>query len=117
MWRDNRRRNRVQPDVFAVRLINGQVPSYPFKQSDLLLAVEVESPSTQDYDYETKCREYLSHGVAKYWVVSIEERTFTRWRSLDALGDILNERIMWQPEGMPDPLIIDISESFEDALG
>lgn len=39
------KRNRVQPDVFAVRLIDGKRPPYPYALSDLVLAIEVESPS------------------------------------------------------------------------
>src|SRR5690349_21772990 len=43
--RGNRTRNRVQPDVFVVRLVDGKLPPYPFAMSDLLLAIEVPSPS------------------------------------------------------------------------
>src|SRR5438552_4028497 len=38
--RADRRRNRVQPDVFVVRLTDGQRPTYPYDLSDVLLAVE-----------------------------------------------------------------------------
>src|SRR5918996_1914191 len=38
----DRTRNRVQPDVFAVRLIDGKRPAYPYALADLLLAIEVE---------------------------------------------------------------------------
>src|SRR5215470_16789377 len=54
--RADRRKNRVQPDVFAVRLTDGARPAYPFDQSDLLLAIEVESPGTRAYDHQTKRR-------------------------------------------------------------
>ena len=42
----DRERNRVQPDVFAVRLTDGKRPQYPFDLCDLLLTIEVESPSS-----------------------------------------------------------------------
>src|SRR5919204_3338608 len=38
--RGDRTRNRVQPDVFVVRLIDAKLPPYPFEMSDLLLAAE-----------------------------------------------------------------------------
>ena len=44
--RGDPKRNRVQPDVFVVRLDGGARPSYPFTLSDLLLAVEVDSPQS-----------------------------------------------------------------------
>ena len=34
-------RNRVQPDVFAIRLVDGKRPAYPYSLSDILLAIEV----------------------------------------------------------------------------
>ncbi|HEY7396032.1 MAG TPA: Uma2 family endonuclease, partial [Gemmatimonadaceae bacterium] len=43
--REDRRRNRVQPDIFVVRVTSGKRPVYPFDLTDLLLAIEVESPS------------------------------------------------------------------------
>ena len=43
--RGDRTRNRVQPDVFVVRRVEGKLPRYPFAMSDLLLAVEVPSPN------------------------------------------------------------------------
>jgi len=110
-------KNRVQPDTFAVRLRNGKIPEFPFDMSEVLLAVEVESPSNKTYDYQTKRRLYLSNGVPEYWIVSPEARTFTRFRSLDDPAELLTSRIEWQPEGMPSPLVIDLPEFFEDAFG
>lgn len=115
--RDDRRRNRVQPDVFAVRLTDGERPAYPFEQKDLLLVAEVESPSNREYDFQTKRTLYLSNGVGEYWIVSAETRTFTRWRSLVGPGEVLSNVIEWRPAGMPKTLTIDIPEFFEDALG
>jgi hypothetical protein len=62
----DRTRNRVQPDVFAVRLVDGGRPPYPYELRDLLLAIEVESPDNPAYDYQTKRRLYLSNGVPEF---------------------------------------------------
>jgi len=115
--REEWNRNRVQPDVFAVRLADGAQPEYPYRLVDLLLAVEVESPSNRLYDYQTKRRLYFSNGVPEYWIVSTDARTFARWRASSDDAELLTTRLEWQPPGMPAPLVIDIAEFFEDALG
>jgi Uma2 family endonuclease len=115
--REDRRRNRVQPDIFVVRLADNARPPYPFQLSDLLLAVEVESPSNTAYDYQTKRELYLRNGVPEYWIVSPEARTFARWRRLEDPAELLTQRFEWQPIGLPGPLVIDLPEFFEDAFG
>lgn len=65
--REDSKRNRVQPDVYAVRLIDGEQPEYPYKLADLILCAEVESPSTVACDYQTKRRLYLAGGIPEYW--------------------------------------------------
>jgi Uma2 family endonuclease len=110
-------RNRVQPDVFVVRLANGGRPPYPYALSDLLLAVEVESASNPFFDHQTKRELYLTHGVPEYWIVNPAARTFVRWRTLGDPGETLTARIEWQPPGMAEPLVIDLPEFFDAALG
>src|SRR5829696_533757 len=51
VWRGERRKNRVQPDVFVLRLTNGKRPEFPFAMRELLLVVEVVSPGNPRYDY------------------------------------------------------------------
>lgn len=115
--RPDRRKNRVQPDIFAVRLTDGARPAYPFEQADLLLAVEVESPTTRAYDHQTKRKLYLANGVPEYWIVSPETLTFARWRTPGDAAELLTSRIEWQPAAMPAPFVLEIPEFFEDALG
>ncbi|MEO7083260.1 MAG: Uma2 family endonuclease [Gemmatimonadaceae bacterium] len=115
--REDRRRNRVQPDVFVVRVVDGKRPAYPFDQSDLLLVVEVESPSTARYDYQKKRMLYLNAGVREYWIVSPKARTVSRWRRAEDPGEVLTQEIRWHPLGATNPLIIDVPASFAEALG
>ena len=112
----DRRRNRVQPDVFAVRLVDGSRPPYPYGLADLLLAIEVESPSNPLYDYHVKRALYLSNGVPEYWVVNTEARVVSRWRSGDERGDVLSRGIDWHAPGMATPLTMDLPDLFRDAL-
>lgn len=115
--RPDRRRNRVQPDIFVVRLIDGQRPRYPYDLTDLLLAVEIQSPSNAAYDYQTKRKLYLASGVPEYWIVSPEARTIARWRGMDDPAELLTTKLEWQPEGMAEPFSLELPEFFDDALG
>jgi hypothetical protein len=73
-------------DVFAVRLVDGQRPPYPYALSDLLLAIEVESPSNPFLDYQIKRELYLSNGVPEYWIANTEGCIVSRWRTPDDPG-------------------------------
>ena len=113
----DRTRNRVQPDVFAVRLHDGLRPTYPYSLTDLILAIEVVSPSNPVYDYQVKRELYLSNGVPEYWIVNADARLVSRWRSLEDPGEEFSRAIAWHPSGMSAQLIIDLPALFEDALG
>ena len=115
--RGDRTRNRVQPDVFVVRLTEGIRPPYPFGLSDLLLVVEVVSPGNRRHDYQAKRTLYLKGGVPEYWVVDPDARNISRWRGSDDPGDVLSRTISWHPTAMTTPLVIDIGAMFEEALG
>jgi Uma2 family endonuclease len=115
--REDRSRNRVQPDIFVVRVTSRKRPSYPFDLADLLLAVEVESASSSRDDYHTKRQLYLDARVPEYWVVSPEARTISRWHSADQPGEILSQSTAWHPAGMAQPLLIDLPSFFAEALG
>lgn len=113
----DRKRNRVQPDVFVVRLTDGKRPPYPYNLTDLLLTLEVESPSNARLNYQVKKELYLRNGIAEYWVVNPIARIVSRWRNADEPGEVFHSRMTWHPEGMAEPLVIDLPALFEDALG
>lgn len=115
--KEPRTRNRVQPDVFAVRLTGAGRPPYPFDLSDVLLAIEVESPSNPLLDYQIKRELNLKHGIPEYWIVNTDALVVSRWRSPNDPGEVYSRTIAWAPAGMPEPLVIDIPALFEDALG
>lgn len=111
------RKNRVQPDIYVVRLTGGKLPEYPFHLRELMLAVEVASPGKPFLDYDVKRRLYLSEGVGEYWVVGIEDRNVTRWRGIPDAGDVLTGRMEWQPPGAAESFVVDLPSFFADALG
>ncbi|MDQ2667757.1 MAG: Uma2 family endonuclease [Gemmatimonadota bacterium] len=114
--RNDRSRNRVQPDLYVVRLDGKALPVEPFGIADLLLAVEVASPGNLRYDYHTKRTLYLEGGVPEYWVVNPEARNISRWRTEADPGEMLSREIAWQPAGMATSLLIDVEELFREAL-
>ena len=114
--RGDRTRNRVQPDVFAVRLVGGKYPQYPYAIRDLILALEIESPGNPLYDHHVKRELYLTNGVPEYWIANADARIVTRWRSLDEPGDVFSKRIEWHPPEMAAGLVIDLEELFREAL-
>jgi Uma2 family endonuclease len=109
-------RNRVQPDVFAVRLVDGRRPPYPYSLHDLVLAIEVQSPGNPLLDYQVKRQLYLSSGVPEYWVVNPEARNVSRWRGRDDPGEVLSARLEWMPSGMTTALAVDLPALFAEAL-
>jgi len=72
--------NQVQPDL--VVLLNGHLDRYQghtvFGAPDFV--VQVISPSSRDYDLETKRNLYRDSGVPEYWIID------TTNRRLDALA-------------------------------
>jgi len=102
--------------VFVVRLTEGKRPAYPYDLRDLLLAVEIASPSNPMLDYQVKRDLYLRSGVAEYWIVSADARNVSRWRGHADPGDVLSRRIEWHPEGMAAPFVLELAEFFEAAF-
>ena len=114
--RGDRTRNRVQPDVFVVRLSEGTRPTYPYELHDLLLAVEVVSPSNAILDYQVKRDLYLREHVGEYWVINPEALNISRWRERDDPGEVLSKSVEWHPEGMTTPFSLDLPTFFVDSF-
>jgi Uma2 family endonuclease len=71
------------PDVFVIplELEQAQRASRSLESYDapLPLVVEIWSPSTGEYDVQTKLREYQRRGDREIWYVHPYERTLTAW--------------------------------------
>ncbi len=114
--RGDKKRNRVQPDVFVLRKFDGKRPPYPYELRDILLAVEVVSPSNPLLDYQVKRDLYLREGVGEYWVINPAARNVSRWRGQDDPGEVLSKAIMWQPDGMSEPFVLELAAFFDTAF-
>ena len=108
-------RTRVQPDMFVIALRDGHRPEFPFLLSDLLLALEVVSPSSARADHHDRRVAYLRGGVPEYWIVDPDAQHVERWRSGDDRPEVISERIEWHPAGMDHPLTIALPGVFAAA--
>ena len=90
-------------------------PEYPYELHDLLLAVEVVSPSNPSRDYQVKRDLYLREGVGEYWVVNPDALNVSRWRGRDDPGDVLSKVVDWHAEGMSTPFVLHLAEFFANA--
>ncbi len=107
----------LEPDVFAVPLVEGRQPAEWNDVQRLLLAIEVLSPSTARRDRITKRRIYMSEAVAEYWIVDADSRTVERWRHGDERPEVLDSVLTWQPLDAVAPLEIDLATLFANAIG
>ncbi|HVH66792.1 MAG TPA: Uma2 family endonuclease [Gemmatimonadales bacterium] len=88
----------VQPDVFVVPLEGGRRPKRWADIRQLVLAIEVLSPSTARADRTVKRRRYQRAGVPECWVVDLDARLVERWRPGDERPEVLAERLVWHPD-------------------
>jgi len=62
----------LEPDVLVVRADEAYAGRYPFRPEDVLLAVEVVSPSSRRMDRLVKPSVLAEGGVRAYWRVELE---------------------------------------------
>lgn len=85
----------LQPDIFVIPAALGRVAVWP-EVTQLLLVVEVVSPSSARTDRVRKRRFFQAQGVPEYWVVDSDSRTVERWRPGDERPEILHETLEWE---------------------
>jgi Uma2 family endonuclease len=76
------------PDLFAVPTAAFQRPDKAFVPQDMLLVVEVLSPSNSGHDLVTKRHYYAAAGIPRYWIVDPGARRMT---VLELDGDTYRE--------------------------
>ena len=109
----------AQPDVFVIaadevarlRRRRGYEPI-----RDILLAVEVLSPSSVRADRVKKRRFYLRTGV-EYWVVDLDTRVIERNAPGDPRVELHDDQLVWHPAGAAGPLVVDVADYFRRVLG
>ncbi len=105
----------VEPDLM-VRPATPTLPETWEQMPTPSLVVEILSRTTRRRDREQKRGFYLRIGVAEYWMVD-------RWsRSIHVVRpdveDLVTETMLeWRPTGASEPLRIDVTAYFLEALG
>lgn len=102
----------VQPDLFVFPISVRQRPERWGDVRNLLLAVEVLSPSTARADRVVKRRTYQRAGVVEYWIVDLSARLVERWRPGDDRAEVLTETLRWAPDLAVPPLEVALPELF-----
>ena len=101
----------VQPDLFVAPLAQIRTMDWTSVQ-DLLLVVEVLSPSTARNDRFTKRRRYQEAGVGLYWIVDGEEQQVEVWTPAESFPRMERDRLVWEPAGVGEPFSLELAELF-----
>lgn len=101
----------VQPDLFVVPKAVARTMDWS-QIRELLLVIEVLSPSTQRADRFTKRRRYQDAGVPVYWIVDPKAQAIELWTPEATLPTIEKTRVLWTPPEAAEPLQLDVPELF-----
>jgi Uma2 family endonuclease len=103
-----------EPDVYVVPSVNGKRPRADALVDHLTLAAEVLSPSSVRHDRITKRRFFQRHGVPEYWVVDGDAEAFEVWRPNDERAALIDDTLVWHPDGASEPLMVDVKRFFAE---
>lgn len=99
-----------QPDMYVMPEREWQrLRREGFPVRELLVAIEVLSPSSGRYDRVTKRAVYQRH-VSEYWIVDLDARLVERWQTGAERPQVLTATLEWQPEGASQPFRVDVAE-------
>jgi Uma2 family endonuclease len=102
----------VQPDLFVLSLVDGS-PIQSWTDAGIpLLVIEVLSSTAAGYDRGIKRMLYQRTGVPIYWIVDPDSRLVEVWTPEDDRRQIVQDRLMWQPDSASEPLVIELAELF-----
>jgi Uma2 family endonuclease len=104
---------RFEPDLFVVPGVGGRRPRADDSLTKLLLVVEALSPGSGRHDRITKRRHFQRQGVPTYRVVDGDAEAFEIWRPEDERAALIDDRLVWLPEGAPQPFELDVRSFFE----
>jgi Uma2 family endonuclease len=106
----------VQPDIFVVPRVEGKAPRKWQDVQQLLLVVEVISPSSARTDRLRKRQLYLERGAPEYWIVDVDARLIERWRPGDTRPEVVADSIEWHPDNAATPFSMKLGEYFAEVL-
>lgn len=112
IWSDE---DYVQPDLFVVPA--DQVTGDWRDCQNLLLAIEVVSPSSARSDRVKKRRLYQERSVAIYWVVDADAQVVEAWHPSDTRPEIVTDQVTWRISPEAPELVISLRELFANLPG
>ena len=101
----------VQPDLFVAPLHQVRTLDWA-RVKDLLLVIEVLSPSSERGDRFAKRRLYQERGIPVYLVVDGEGRVVEVWTPEARFPGVERERLTWHPAGAGRPFTLALAELF-----
>jgi Uma2 family endonuclease len=102
----------TQPDIYVVPMAEWRrLASNDATVRELLLAIEVLSPSSSRHDRVRKRPLYQRH-VPAYWIVDLDARLFERWTPGDERPEWLTETLAWHPAGAMTPFTLNVPAFF-----
>lgn len=102
-----------QPDLFVLPMAEWRrVKRAGNPARELLVAVEVLSPSSSRHDRVTKRTGYQRR-VPEYWIMDLDARLVERWRPDDQRPEVLTRRLTWSPAGAASEFTLDLNAFFE----
>ena len=102
----------VQPDIFVVDRNEARTLDWSQVQN-LLLTIEVLSPTTARYDRYAKRRLYQEVGIPFYWIVDPDEKLVEVWTPGSRFPTVERERVKWKPEGVEEEFVLNLAELFK----
>ena len=103
---------RYEPDLFVIPAINGRLRPADDDNYRPLLICETLSPSSSRHDRITKRRAFQRNGVPEYWVIDGDAEAFEIWHPGDERAVLVDDRIVWLPEGTTTPFELDVRGFF-----
>ena len=102
----------TQPDLCVVPAVEWRrVMRDGFPVRQLLLAIEVLSPSSSRHDRVCKRPVYQRH-VPDYWIVDLDARLFEHWKPGDERPALVVDTLTWHPAGATTPFTLSIPTFF-----
>lgn len=106
-----------QPDLFVLGRAEAlRVRREGFPVFNLMLAIEVVSPSSGRHDRVRKRPKYQMH-TQEYWIVDLDARLFERWRPGDERPEICIGAFSWQPAEDVPAFTLDVEQFFAGVFG
>ena len=103
----------VQPDLIVLpRRASGRDDTPYERMAQLVLAIEIVSPSSVRTDRGVKRQLYMERDVPEYWIVDTNAGRVERWRAGAANSELCAELLVWEPVAGREALEIDLKEYF-----